>query len=261
MWKEKISGVYKITNLVNNKYYIGSATNIKSRFSTHKRLLESNKHFNGHLQSSFNKYGKSNFKYEIIEVVTSEDLIEREQYWIDKLDANNRVKGYNKRLIAGNNLGIKASDETKEKLRISHLGNKRSPEAQLKITASQNKKVCQFDMNGNYIQTHNSLKEAANSIGVNYASGISACSRKKIPSANGYRWCFENDFVKFKKNCIKKRGWHKRINVEVTCLVTGKVYRFETLTEARKTLKIHSLTLKNKNQNRKYSWKKNTCFS
>ncbi len=257
----KKSGIYKIINLINKKYYIGSAANINKRFSTHKRLLNTNKHYNNHLQKSYNKYGKENFHFEIIEYVDSYNLIEREQYWIDLLDANNRKKGYNKRLIAGSNLGVKASKETKEKLRKSHLGHKRSSTANKKIIKSQYKKICQLNMNGDYIQTFNSLKDAANFINVNYTSGISACAREKIPSAHGYRWCFENNLSEYDKQKMKKRGWHIRINVEVTCLETGKIYHFETLTEASKTLRIHSQTLKNKNQNKKYKWKKNTCFS
>ena len=261
MRKKSICGIYKIINIINQKFYIGSAVNIEKRFYTHKRLLKTNTHFNNHLQSSYNKHGVINFIYEIIETTKKENMIEREQYWIDTLEANNSTKGYNKRIIASSNLGIKASDETKEKLRISHLGNKRSLEAQIKITVSQNKKVCQFDMDGNYIQTYDSLKEAANSIGVNYASGISACARKKIPSSNGYRWCFEKNLNEFKTIKIKKRGWHKRINVEVTCLISEKIHKFETLTEASKSLKIHMLTLKRKNKNKKFSWKKNTDSS
>lgn len=115
-------------------------------------------------------------------------------------------------------------------------------------------------MNGNYIQTFDSLKEASISIGVNYASGISACARRKIPSSNGYRWCFEKDLCEFKTMKIKKSGWHRRINIEVTCLISGKIYKFDTLTEASKSLKIHMLTLKRKNKNKKYSWK-NTISS
>jgi len=261
MKKESTCGIYIIKNIINNKFYIGSAVNVRKRFYTHKRLLRKNKHFNNHLQSSYNKYGLNNFIFEIIEITKKENLIKREQYWIDTLEANNKNIGYNKRIIASSNLGIKASNETKEKLRISHLGNKRSPEAHAKIIASQHKRVCQFNMDGNYIQTFNSLKEAAKSININYASGISACARKKIPSSNGYRWCFEKDLNEFKKQIIKKRGWHKRINIEATCLVSGKVYNFNTLTEARKCLKIHSSTLKNKNKNNRYSWKKNIVSS
>ena len=62
---EKKCGIYKITNIINNKVYVGSAVNVTYRFKTHKRLLKQNKHFNTHLQSSYNKYGKDNFKFEM----------------------------------------------------------------------------------------------------------------------------------------------------------------------------------------------------
>jgi len=51
------SGIYKILNTVNNKFYIGSAVNLNSRFRTHKANLINNKHPNKHLQAAFNKYG------------------------------------------------------------------------------------------------------------------------------------------------------------------------------------------------------------
>lgn len=61
-YKDKITGIYKITNSINNKIYIGSAINIYRRFVTHNHLLRNNKHFNSHLQSSWNKYKSENFK-------------------------------------------------------------------------------------------------------------------------------------------------------------------------------------------------------
>ena len=54
---KKISGVYKITIIVNNKIYIGSAVSIYERYYTHIGHLRKGKHRSKHLQSSFNKYG------------------------------------------------------------------------------------------------------------------------------------------------------------------------------------------------------------
>lgn len=51
------SGIYKIKNQVNDKFYIGSSEKIQSRFSSHKCNLRKNKHKNKHLQSSWNKHG------------------------------------------------------------------------------------------------------------------------------------------------------------------------------------------------------------
>ena len=57
----KISGIYKIVNKVNGKYYVGSSNDVlKTRFYEHKRLLTKNKHFNVKLQNAWNKYGESN---------------------------------------------------------------------------------------------------------------------------------------------------------------------------------------------------------
>ena len=54
-------GIYKITNKINNKIYIGSSYSISKRISEHKYQLRRNSHPNIHLQSSWNKYGEDNF--------------------------------------------------------------------------------------------------------------------------------------------------------------------------------------------------------
>ena len=61
------SGIYGIFNLINGKVYVGKASNINSRFRSHKSLLNKGVHYNAYLQHSWNKYGKSNFKFDIIE--------------------------------------------------------------------------------------------------------------------------------------------------------------------------------------------------
>jgi group I intron endonuclease len=61
--------IYKITNLVNDKFYVGSTTNTRERFRTHRNKLRSNIHHTKHLQAAWNKYGEGKFSFEIIEVV------------------------------------------------------------------------------------------------------------------------------------------------------------------------------------------------
>lgn len=77
-----ISGIYKIVNTKNGKFYIGSAKNIHKRWMRHLNDLKNNKHCNILLQRSFIKYGESYFKIEVIE--KTNDLLTREQYFIDK---------------------------------------------------------------------------------------------------------------------------------------------------------------------------------
>ena len=57
-------GIYKITNKVNGKFYIGSSNNIKRRWKYHKSNLRSGTHDNIHMQRSYDKHGEENFSYE-----------------------------------------------------------------------------------------------------------------------------------------------------------------------------------------------------
>ena len=80
------SGVYKITNKINNKIYIGSAKLFKVRASQHLSSLEKQKHQNKHLQASFNKHGSDAFLFEVLEVVKGDKLqrTQREKELLDE---------------------------------------------------------------------------------------------------------------------------------------------------------------------------------
>lgn len=115
---EKIIGVYQIKNLINGKIYIGSSININSRWKEHIRFLNNNKHHSIHFQRAWNKYGEDSFEFKIIELVNNTDnLLDREQYYLDKFESYNRDNGYN---IAKNSsapmTGRKFSEETLIKL-------------------------------------------------------------------------------------------------------------------------------------------------
>jgi hypothetical protein len=89
-------GVYKITNMANGKFYIGSSKNLAERKRQHFNQLRNGTHINKHLQHAFDKYGERNFKFEVLEyVIDSRALLQREQFYIDSLDACNSSVGYN----------------------------------------------------------------------------------------------------------------------------------------------------------------------
>lgn len=117
-----ISGIYKITNIKNNKKYIGSAINIDNRWYHHKKSLSNGNHHSIKLQRAYNKYGSDCFCFETIEECNKEILIIREQYYINLFDSYK--KGYNSVPKAGSNSGMKHTDETKEKIRNKSIGNK-----------------------------------------------------------------------------------------------------------------------------------------
>ena len=78
-----MSFIYKITNLLNEKCYIGKTdTNtIEGRFKEH--IKDSRKYTDRPLYRAFNKYGIENFKIEEIEECNINNSCEREKYWIE----------------------------------------------------------------------------------------------------------------------------------------------------------------------------------
>lgn len=116
------SGIYKITNTVNNKIYIGSSINIKQRIVVHLYDLKTNTHSNKYLQRTYNKYGIDSLKFEILEYTDKENLLLREQYYLDTLQSYNSEIGYNLCKIAGSTLGFKHSETTKLKMSESKKG-------------------------------------------------------------------------------------------------------------------------------------------
>lgn len=116
-------GIYQIRNVVNRKLYVGSSVDLLKRRTEHFRQLRKNIHHNAKLQYSYNKHGEPNFIFEVIEFVDKpEDLISREQYWIDKLEVVD--KGYNICPTAGSTLGFCPSEESRKKMSEAHKGEK-----------------------------------------------------------------------------------------------------------------------------------------
>lgn len=74
-----ICGIYKITNKVNNKSYIGQSVNIINRWYVHKAVKDDYP-----IHRAIQKYGKDNFSWEILEECAESQLSEREIYYIAK---------------------------------------------------------------------------------------------------------------------------------------------------------------------------------
>lgn len=115
---------------------MGSAVDFDERFRLHILQLNNNKHHNRHLQAAWNEYGEDQFKFYIIEICY-ENLLEREQHWIKHLNCTDHSIGYNICEFARNRKGVKASEETRSKLSISHKGNKLSEETKRKMSLAR----------------------------------------------------------------------------------------------------------------------------
>lgn len=123
------SGIYQIQSDITKKRYIGSAVNIKSRMRMHFRLIELLKHDNLHIQRHCNKYSVEDLYFGIIEICPKENLIEREQYWMNTLNPE-----FNICKIAGSCLGVKRTKKTRWRLILALKGKIVSIETRKKMS-------------------------------------------------------------------------------------------------------------------------------
>lgn len=110
-------GIYKITNTVNGKVYIGKSQNIEKRFNDHIYGLNRGINHNSHFQNAWNKYGEKNFKFEIIHTLKNyneKEISDLEIYYISKYNSTNQDYGYN---FQCGGQGGKLSERQKEEIR------------------------------------------------------------------------------------------------------------------------------------------------
>lgn len=88
-------GIYKITNTINGKCYIGQSVNIHKRWNNHMSAYNNPNanEYDYYLYRSMRKHGIENFNFEVLEECKVEDLNDREKFWISKFDSYRN--GYN----------------------------------------------------------------------------------------------------------------------------------------------------------------------
>lgn len=80
-----MNAVYKITCIKNEKFYVGSSSNLRQRWAKHRRQLRQQVHPNRHMQASWDAHGEESFVFEILEEVASgEALFAAEQRYLDE---------------------------------------------------------------------------------------------------------------------------------------------------------------------------------
>lgn len=169
--------IYKITNEINEKLYIGqTAFGIEKRFREHIKKAQSGEYGHRPLYNAMNKYGIKNFHVELVEDgLTKEEANRQEKYWIAKYNTF-KGEGYNA-TIGGDDGGTHSMC------------------------------VCKIDMETlEILHTYESTREAARAFGKNNAPINRVCLRKS-KSAYGYYWCYLKDYTNFLdyiKDVIKK---------------------------------------------------------
>jgi group I intron endonuclease len=211
-------GIYLLTNLVNGKIYIGKSINLYRRMQKYKSEAKHNKNQNRYLLKAIRKYGWENFEVSILESyneIDNEKLLDREEYWIRKLNTTDRKIGYNIVFRGTDWTGLHHTEKTKQKLSKmfsdgrfsgSHnpmWGRKHSKKTKKKISdrhkGKGKKPVKQINKKtGEIIKIWDSAKEAAISLkgsSKNHASSITkVCSgyiqkgKFCCKSAYGFKW-------------------------------------------------------------------------
>jgi group I intron endonuclease len=194
--KTKICGIYRIRNSITNDIYIGSSINIKDRFSCHKSFLNKNKHHSIILQRAWKKYGPDNFYFETIEECLKENLIIREQYYLDQIKPK-----YNISPCARNCLGIKHSLESNLKKSLNHAFRgkfgKDNPSSQL---------IYQYSLNGIFLKKWHGAHEIERELG--FCNSNIYAAIKRNGTAYNYIWKseFHGDKIKQKLARDKSRS-------------------------------------------------------
>ena len=161
-----IVGIYKITNKINGKVYIGQSVNIEHRWKVHLSRYRTGRNSHTRLYKAMKKHGIENFIFEIICQCSENELDELEIFYIKKYDSY--LHGYNGTL-GGGGMHVRNktfSDETREKLREKALNMSEEHKLKNSISkrGSKNPMAKKIICDG---KTFNTCKECADYYGVN----------------------------------------------------------------------------------------------
>lgn len=192
------SGINIIKNITNYKIYVGSSVNISSREYKHFWMLKKCIHDNRYLQQSYDKYGRDSFIFEISDLCGYEDLITKENYFIDLHKSNNPNYGYN--LAKVNEFRRNTyNDEVKLKLSIYNQ-NKNNNFKQFSLTNIESGEIFIFNNlvdGANYLINNGFAKGKERNVRMRLSTSL----RGKIVN-NGYKGSIRKTCYKHKFNII-----------------------------------------------------------
>lgn len=164
--------IYGIQCKVNNKIYIGQTSNYKIRIKNHIMELNGNRHSNKYLQEDYNKYGRDNFVFFILEENVIDDLkLKQETYYMNLYGGTNSNNVYN---VKGN-----FNDDNKNYAlsKVRHLEGK-------------------FDLFSGHKHTNKSKSEISKSLKEAYKSGKHKLPEKKYGKDNSFYGKHHTDSTK-----------------------------------------------------------------
>lgn len=219
--------IYKITNKINNKSYIGQTTSkygfygrycLKGRdiervYKYHKSKKEKDDYYNEHLLSSIEKYGYSSFEViPVLDVAFSKSELDiKEKMWISYFNSYNN--GYNKNLGGEGNKGM--------------IGLKGS-----KNPASRS--VVQLTLEGDFVREWDYISRVEKELGI-LRSKISSCCTGTVKSAGGFMWVYSEDYTDdFKRVYTNNIGEYNKKSVVKLTLSGEYIGEYQSISEACK---------------------------
>ena len=206
--KELIGYVYKYTNKINGKVYIGKTANLRRRLWEHENTTKTKDTAFGR---ALKKYGYNNFELDIlIKIKRIKDkqklntiLDNLERYYIKKY--NSYHFGYNLTRGGDGSIGITQSAETRRKKSVSMKNKPEEYKEKLRQRLAKvshkfksgdamkyrHREIEQYTLDGTYIQTFYSVKDAAQSLSKTMANGIISACQGKYKTAYGYKWKYK----------------------------------------------------------------------
>lgn len=199
--------IYKVTNLVNQKMYIGKTYNFEKRKREHLYDIDNELPFHKALK----KYGLKSFKWEIIDTAsTDEEIKEKEIYWIKRLNTcihSPNSQGYN--VTLGGEGGVSWNSRA----------------------------VAQFDFDGNFIEEYISCSHASVTTGI-HRKGIEECAKGLYKTSGGYRWKFKDEWDGKNIGKYKKKPSHRRKEIVQLSIDGNFIAKYTSVQEAAEKTKI-----------------------
>ena len=205
---KEVFGIYKLTNKINKKIYIGKANNLYNRIMEHKRAKS-----NTLIHFSIKKYNWNNFEVEILaefENIDNLELLALETAFIEYYNSTNKKIGYNICLFSNDTTGTKRTIESKLKMSKNNarfmLGKRHSQNTKNKMSLKcKLQKHCykpvaikQINKKTNeIIKIWNSIKEASNSLNIHSTNIVAVCKQKihkgsMAKTCGGFKWEYLN---------------------------------------------------------------------
>ena len=151
-YKPPTIGVYKISNTLSGRYYIGYSTNIERRFCVHRSKLRKNCHDNIFLQRAYNLDGEDNYRYDIIHICdTEEEAKETELKYLTDLSIREKLYNLNYNNSGGD---LMSHHPDKEKIREKILKSHAATISKMTSDGKKEKYGKFGEKNGMYGKTH-----------------------------------------------------------------------------------------------------------